>query len=330
MSVLSPNVDAYGHVSLPRFISVEDYLRAMDSSGIDKAILTTAETCPDIPEVSRAIVHHADRLRAVGVPLGRSYAEICESIEHQVDCGFIGFRVQAKMIVQYPEVMQVFGKHHIVPFVVGDVVTAIDHLLHYLEADSRRLVVAPHFCGMTGPLLLNTPGPVLRLFQHPRFLVIFSRQGAFDSKAIRQWAAQIIRAFGWQKALYGSEFPVCLWRNESYLDTFNWIQSLDLHPTDAELAAFYGETALRLFWHRQPAATHLADEKWTAKNWTAPGSVSLLPNHTLDISEETHHRLLAIYLKNDGQTKFYDYREYLTWVFNTGCEKLFQEDNPLA
>ena len=55
-----PIIDAYAHVSLPRFLSVDDCLRLMDRNGIDAAVLSTAETCPDVQELSRAIVAHPD------------------------------------------------------------------------------------------------------------------------------------------------------------------------------------------------------------------------------------------------------------------------------
>jgi predicted TIM-barrel fold metal-dependent hydrolase len=276
MTASSVKVDAYGHVSLPRFVTVEEYLREMDRNGIEKAILCTAETCPDIPEVSRAIVYHADRLRAVGVPLGHSFDEICESVQHQIDCGFIGFRIQARMIAQFPEVLDVFGKQDIIPWVVGEdgMLVAAGYLFDYLEKSDKRCVVAPHFGCMTDSKIFTTDGPLKLLFHHPRFLVVFSRQGAYEPNSIRQWALRLVQELGWQRILYGSEFPVCMWRNESYQDTLNWILTLGLSPTREDLDAFYGQNALRLLWDRQPGPAHLADPKWSAANWTAPGKGS--------------------------------------------------------
>jgi predicted TIM-barrel fold metal-dependent hydrolase len=325
-------VDSYGHVSLPRFVSVEEYLSVMDAHAIEKAIVCTAETCPDLPELSRALVHHADRLRVVGVPLGRTYTEICESIQHQADCGFIGLRIQAKMIAEFPELLQLFGKRRLIPWVVGEngLQIAAGHLLEYLAENNSHYVIAPHFANTTNLAVFTTPGQLQQLFRHPRFLVVFSRQGAYEPAAVRSWALRLIEELGWQRILYGSEFPVCLWRNESYQDTVNWIQTLGLSPTETELSDYYGGTALRLLWESPPRPVHLADEKWSAKNWAVPGKVNLLANHPLEIPEEIHHRLLARYLLNDMQSQFQDYRDYLTWIFLVGCEKAFQEDHPIV
>ena len=70
MSAMSERIDAYAHIGLPRFASVEQFLAVMDRHGVQKAFVAAADTCPDIDEVSRAIVEYPERFRAVGVPLG--------------------------------------------------------------------------------------------------------------------------------------------------------------------------------------------------------------------------------------------------------------------
>ena len=52
-----PLLDAFAHVSLPRFIGAEELLRIMDDNGVEMAMVTTADTCPDVQELSDAIVH---------------------------------------------------------------------------------------------------------------------------------------------------------------------------------------------------------------------------------------------------------------------------------
>src|ERR1022692_1958455 len=64
-------IDAWGHVSLPRFLSAEEFLAILDANGAEGAIVGTAATCPDLRELSRAAVQHGDRLRAIGMPMGR-------------------------------------------------------------------------------------------------------------------------------------------------------------------------------------------------------------------------------------------------------------------
>src|ERR1035437_7304966 len=50
-------IDAWGHVSLPRFMSAEEYISLLDSNGAEAAIVGTAATCPDLRELFRSEDH---------------------------------------------------------------------------------------------------------------------------------------------------------------------------------------------------------------------------------------------------------------------------------
>src|SRR5436190_4148932 len=88
-------IDAYAHVSLPRFLSAEEFLWVMDENDIDAAIISGAETCPDIMELSRAIVTWPNRFRAVGMPLGRDSQQVAGAVQAQMEAGFLGVRMPA-------------------------------------------------------------------------------------------------------------------------------------------------------------------------------------------------------------------------------------------
>ena len=74
-------IDAYAHVSLPRFLSAEEFLWVMDENDVDAAIITGSEACPDVMELSRAIVTWPNRFRAVGMPLGRNEQDIRDAVQ---------------------------------------------------------------------------------------------------------------------------------------------------------------------------------------------------------------------------------------------------------
>src|ERR1022692_4279155 len=75
-AVGSPRIiDAWGHVSLPHFMSAEEYIALMDANGVESAVVGTAATCPDLRELSRAAMQFGDRLRTIGMPMGRSPPE---------------------------------------------------------------------------------------------------------------------------------------------------------------------------------------------------------------------------------------------------------------
>lgn len=301
------SVDAYAHIGLPRFITVEQFVKVMDRHGVQRAIVAAADTCPDLHEVSRAIVEYPERFRAVGVPLGSTFDEIAISLRNQARSGFIGIRIFDRMIVEMPGLLKVMGELNLVPYVVGGpgLSPAARQLAAFLEGGADRLVVAPHFAGAASPAVLEVPGPVRDLFDHPRLLVIFSRHGANDTQVIGDWARALIGRLGWSRILFGSEFPVCLWRNESYASTLEWVKTLE-QPVDEAL--FYGGNALRSLWN-WPAGSPRRIGK---THRPTGGLVNLFNRQGLEIPEEVHQRLLARFLVDNPDGL--DYRAFITRI----------------
>src|SRR3954471_19627575 len=112
-------IDAYAHVVLPRYLSAEEFLWVMDENDVDAAIISGAATCPDIMEISRAIVTWPNRFRAVGMPLGRDEQEIRDAVQAQMEAGFLGIRMPAAIVVQMPHLLDIIGEAHGVVFVMG-------------------------------------------------------------------------------------------------------------------------------------------------------------------------------------------------------------------
>lgn len=302
---MSERLDAYAHIGLPRFVTAEQFVAVMDRHEIQKAVVAAADTCPDIHEVSRAIVKYPHRFRAVGVTLGSSFGEICASLSRQAQSGFLGIRIFDRMIVEHPRLLGVMGDLNLIPWVVGGpaLAPAAGLLVDYLEGAEDRYVVAPHFGGVASPAVLDVPGIVRDLFEHSRLLVIFSRHGAYEPQLLRAWAGALVVKIGWKRILFGSEFPVCLWRNESYQSTLDWVKTLNLSP---DPDGFYGENASRCLWNRPVPSPRLIDEPHSV----APGTINLFARQGLDIPEEIHNRLLARYLQGAGLDP--DYRSFIT------------------
>jgi len=309
------HIDAYFHLGLPRFVNVEQTLQVMDAHGIDRAIVAGADTCPDLAEVSRAIVDYGDRFRAVGVPLGNSLDEITDGISHQAACGFLGIRIFDRMIAEYPSLLRVMGDLALIPYVVGGpaLAPAAQLLVDFLEGGSNRWVVAPHFAGATDPGVLDCPGSVRDLFQHPRFLVIFSRHGAYDQLVVRLWAKKLVAALGWERILFGSEFPVCLWRNECYQSTLDWAKTLDVPFSAEQQKGFYGEKVRKAIWDHPLSPAKIVDTRYSPRHWPTPPTVPIFTDQGLDLPTRLHRRFLENYLAGE-QENFPDYRTYLTQV----------------
>src|SRR5688500_14775206 len=100
-------IDAYAHVSLPRFMSAEELLWVMEENEVGSAIISGAETCPDVMELSRAQVMWPDKFRAVGMPLGRDEQDVRDAVRAQMEAGFLGIRIPAARIAAQPELLEI-------------------------------------------------------------------------------------------------------------------------------------------------------------------------------------------------------------------------------
>ena len=313
-----PIIDAYAHVSLPRFLSVEDCLRLMDRHGIAAAVLSTAETCPDVRELSRAIVAHPDRFRALGMPMGDTPARLRDAIRAQLDSGFSGIRLPAPLIAANPDLLDLIGTAGAIVLVVGErgLGQAAGQIIEFLDRYPASTAIAGHFGGPADPALLDADAAVGRLFDHPRLFVAFTRHGVFGHLPLEAWAGALVQRVGWDRLIWGSEWPVALWRNETYRSTLDW--ALRLGPDAAQLKAFRGGNAQRLFFGRPPHAQPIRAEldlmpfRRHADVWLFPPS--------LDVSEERHRRLMHAYESWGGESRG-RYSEFFVAMAERGMQE---------
>ena len=296
-----PIIDAYAHVALPRFLAVEDLLRLMDREDVEAAVLSTAETCPDIQGISRALAAHPDRFRAVGMPVGGSPAHLRDAIRVQLDCGFSGIRLPAAFVAANPDILPLLGARGGFPLVVGErgLQVAAELLADFLEAAPGRLVIAGHFAGPAEPELLDQDPQIRRLFAHPGFHVAFTRHGALGHLPLEAWARAVIARIGWSRVLWGSEWPVALWRDETYRSTLDWVLRLD--PPEGALEAIrYGNAKRLLFGTRTPATP--LGPAWDMTAYRRPADVWLFPP-SLNLSEARHRPLMLAYEAWGGERR---------------------------
>ncbi len=312
---MTPIIDAYAHVALPRFLALEDMLRLMDREGVTAALLSTAETCPDLLEISRALVAHPDRFRAVGMPVGRSPEHVRAAIRAQLASGFSGIRLPAAFIAANPDVLAILGEAGAFPLVVGDqgLRVAAELLADFLDEFPASFVLAGHFAGPADPALLSAHPEVSRLFDHPRFHVAFTRHGALGHTPLEAWAAAVVARIGWGRVLWGSEWPVALWRDETYRTTLDW--ALRLNPTAADLQAIRHDNAHRLLFARPIAPRPLGPE-WDMTALKRHADVWLFPP-SLNLSEERHRPIMLAYEAWGGERRG-RYSEFMLQMAETG------------
>lgn len=288
-----PIIDVYGHVALPRFLSPDDMLRLMDAEDVEAAVLSTAETCPDTLTLSAALVAHPDRFRAIGMPLGRDAAHQRDAIRAQLDSGFSGIRLPAAYLAEHPDVLDLLGAAGACAVVVGPngLAQAAGLVADFLDRYPASFAIAGHFGGPAPPALLDGDAAVGRLYDHPRLHVAFTRHSAMAGLPLEDWARALVARCGWDRLVWGSEWPVALWRNETYRDTLDW--ALRLSPSQADLAAFRYGNAKRLFFAGAARARPLGAE-WDLMPFRRKADVWLFPP-SLDLSEERHRGLYHAY-----------------------------------
>ena len=191
-------IDAYAHVGMPRFQTVEDCRATMQRLGIAKTLVCAFDCCTDLAEVHRAISRYPGEFRGLGLALGANRAEVERGITMQIEAGFIGLRLNVADVRDRPWLLDILGRLEAFPLVVGEnaLAEAAPALLKYLDANPSGLAVGGHFAGPTDPAALSRPGAVRDLFSHPRFVVVMSRQGIFAPTKIEEWAQALLGILG--------------------------------------------------------------------------------------------------------------------------------------
>jgi len=305
-------IDAYGHVALPRFLSGEEYLRVMDDHGVARALVCTAETCPDLGELSRTACRWPDRFLVAGLPLGTTAAERLDGVKAQLDSGFCGIRIPESLLLAEPALGDAVGTAQGVLLVVGSdgLRATARQLLAWMDQHPAGLVLAPHFASGGHPGLYAASPDLEALHRSPRFAAVFSRQGMFPRDPLLAWAAALMARTGRDRTLWGSEYPVALYRDETYAATLRWIEDAGLGLGPEALASFRGTSASALLGTVARRSPRPLDGRWCRMELATPQPVWLFPHGTLDLPESVNRALLEAYLAEGGD-KAGSYRAFL-------------------
>lgn len=313
-------IDIYGHIGLPRFGNAESFLAQMDANGVEQALLSTAQFCPDVLELARAASQYPERFRIVGLPVGPGSAMRCQIVSNQLQGGFSGIRIPATESLDNPELMDIVGRAGAFLIVVGfePWVRFSDALLGFLDRYPDCFIIGGHFAGVADPSLIRPDGELHSLYTHPRFHVAFTRHGLMDIQKLAPWADALVEVVGWKRLLWGSEWPVALWRNESYADTMRVVDRFHLSPE--QLNDFFAENARRLVFGKPSPVVRQFTQADDVMMYKAPGRISLLP-HGLDISEAQHLQLMHAFFKSQAHLSK-TYRDFVQETLMRGLESL--------
>jgi predicted TIM-barrel fold metal-dependent hydrolase len=295
-------LDAYAHLGQPRFLGLDAYRRLMAAHGIEGALVCAFESCPDLAEVHRAIAADPQHFRGLGLPLGRDDREIAAGIRAQMAAGFCGMRLPATLVGERPGVLDLLAELGGIALVVGEhgLAAGAAALVGHLERHREAIVIGGHFAGPSDPGLLASNHAVATLFAHPRFFVVFSRQGFWPAAVIEPWARAVLAKVGWGRVVWGSEVPVLFWRDERLAEQIRWIDRFA--PDAAAREAFTAGTLRRLVFDapaRPVRPLDLPYDPWALETKRK----SPFAPHGLDIEPEIVGRLIQGWLAEGGEAR---------------------------
>ncbi|HEX5324136.1 MAG TPA: amidohydrolase family protein [Capsulimonadaceae bacterium] len=302
-------IDSLANIGLPRYLSAEEFLHVMDDNEVEAAIVSATPACADLGELSRAALRYGDRLRVVGTVFGGSASERKDCVLAQINAGFAGVHLPEEVVAEEPDLLDLIGNTGTVPFVTSPsgLQLAARALASYLERFPQAIVCSPGFGGVAEPEALQIE-TVARLFSHPRFFVIFSGQGAYEREPLKKWAKAVVQAIGWSRVLWGSDFPQCLWRGESYISTTVWVDKIGLDPSADERDLFFWRNTRRVLFDRGQTHPQPLVIRWCQTLQPDRAlRVSLFPNSPIDLPEGAQHALLAAYLNRSGPGSYRDF-----------------------
>lgn len=290
-------IDAYAHIGHPRFVTLAEYQGIMQRAGISRAVLCAFDSSPGLAEIHAGVSAEPGRFRGIGVPLGRDRAEMEAGIRAQLAAGFSGIRFSEADLKDRPWLLDKVAAAGCIAVIAGRVAepTTAARLVACLEDNASARVVGCHFAGGGAPDGLAS-GPVAELLGHPRFHVVFSRQGGYAPQAIRAWAEAIVDRAGWRRVMWGSEVPVMFWRNETVAQAISWIDRLS--PCAEDRAAFFSGNATRLYFDAPPRLAPLSLPFSEAER-AAPVPATMWAN-ALGIDQVVAGRLVAAWLAHGG------------------------------
>lgn len=312
-------VDAYCHVGLPRFGTAEDALTVAGQWAIEKSVLVLGPQVPDYGTLFDALRVYGDRVRGVGIPFGETAEQIEEVAALQLRAGVMGLRMELREVLAYPRVLKRLGERGRWLYAIGALASreVVETLLKWLERYPDAKVAAPHFLEPR-PLFDDSAldGLTCALLLHPRFHAIFSRHGGMGSrepyphKDFTVWVETVIEAVGWERVLWGSEYPVIHWRSETMSACLGWLPALLGGLTSAQEAAFLGGNAQRLIFDvAAPDAEPVIVPAWVEAQFNRNRTVPLFADGLdvpMDVYQRLHHRYVQA-LRDDPALTFAEF-----------------------
>jgi len=319
-------IDAYAHMGISRFGTLDEAIAFFDAKGIEKAVLSLGPQVPDYRAMFEATQKYPQRLRVIGIPFGDTKEKIHDFIQYQLDGGAQGIRMQPNETGAHPEILEQIGEKGRWIYATGPILddTLAKTYLDWLNKYPESKIGAPHF--LSPVPLPDGMTTVYALLEHPRFFAIFSRHGAMGSKEVyphadyRPWIEQVAQYLSWDRICWGSEYPVFLWRNESPPLLFDWLRTLFPDIDEDTNAAFYQANAERIiFQDDAPEAQFIHMPEWVDAEFNRNRTIPMQPEFNLP--SEIYSVLLSDYLQSKAFEQDRPIGDYIAGILENQYSK---------
>ncbi|MBW7459435.1 amidohydrolase, partial [Paenibacillus sepulcri] len=227
--------DAYSHIGLPRYGGIEDFVNNMKRFGLRKSVMVLFNAVPEFASLFAGIRDYPESIRGVGIPFGQTPEQRMELVLLQLQAGVIGIRMEAGEALGNPDILKLLGEQGkwafaLTPF-QSEELTRI--YLDWLEQYPAGRIASPHllYTEAASAGFRDRPS-VKELLGHPRFHAIFSRHGGHGSalpyphRDFLPWMSFVLEWAGYERTMWGSEYPVIYSRNETMPACISWLAEI--------------------------------------------------------------------------------------------------------
>ena len=208
-------VDGYSHCGILKYKPVEVVLNTMAQAGVDRAVLCQHLGEYDNSYLAQVVGSRPEQFAAV-LLVNPTESGAAERLKRWTDTGrFRGVRLLAEWFEPYFPLWREAVQQglHLILYAPDGIAEAVPTICRLLRECPRAKVVVSHLGNpklMDGRLVL---GPALfQLDQEAGVLVLISGLSMFcvyPYAELRKFVSDVIRRFGPQRLMWGSNFPVC-------------------------------------------------------------------------------------------------------------------------
>ncbi|MEZ4710269.1 MAG: hypothetical protein R3A44_23905 [Caldilineaceae bacterium] len=140
--------DAYTHIGLPKYGSLQDVVRFFARLRMQQGVLVLGPGIPDLHSLIQARQRLGDKVRLMGIPFGATLRRSgLELGELQMQLGVSGMRIMPSELAENPMLLERLGQAGLWLFAINpfDSPQTVRLLLDWLERHSSGKVASPHF-----------------------------------------------------------------------------------------------------------------------------------------------------------------------------------------